>query len=188
MARNKRHRLPVANADLLQDLYEQVPDVDCSGRCHTHCVTFPTPAAEAREIARQTRPPIDLAALPKALPCPALQFGRCAVYPIRPLLCRIWGASELYRCVYGCTPANGVPRLTVEQTMMLMAASFDISGQHAIAAGLRTAADSPDLPALTSLMQGVVDGRTTLAQAWASRQTAIDSHRERTAHGPDSQH
>jgi uncharacterized protein len=43
-----------------------------------------------------------------APPCPALKDGRCTVYAVRPLLCRMWGAIETMPCPYGCTVTPGL--------------------------------------------------------------------------------
>jgi Fe-S-cluster containining protein len=40
--------------------------------------------------------------------CPALtEENRCAVYDIRPMICRLWGAMKSLRCGFGCQPATG---------------------------------------------------------------------------------
>jgi hypothetical protein len=41
--------------------------------------------------------------------CPALSLvGRCTVYEVRPMLCRLWGAVEGMRCDRGCLPVGGL--------------------------------------------------------------------------------
>jgi Fe-S-cluster containining protein len=37
--------------------------------------------------------------------CPYLVIGAgCAIYPVRPLICRIYGTSPTYRCAVGVSP------------------------------------------------------------------------------------
>jgi Fe-S-cluster containining protein len=44
----------------------------------------------------------------EAMSCPLLTIlGRCSVYQIRPMVCRIWGAVASMRCEHGCRPAGG---------------------------------------------------------------------------------
>ena len=43
--------------------------------------------------------------------------GRCSVYSIRPLICRIWGAAEGIPCVFGCQPER---LLSKEEADVLM--------------------------------------------------------------------
>jgi Fe-S-cluster containining protein len=34
--------------------------------------------------------------------------GRCAVYGIRPMVCRLWGLVEGMPCPHGCRPDGGL--------------------------------------------------------------------------------
>jgi Fe-S-cluster containining protein len=59
--------------------------------------------------------------------CDALTAGkRCAVYDLRPLVCRLWGAVESMPCVYGCVPEGGY--LTDMDAYRLIAESTRIGG------------------------------------------------------------
>lgn len=55
--------------------------------------------------------------------CPALQDGQCSVYDVRPMICRVWGASEDLVCPYGCRPEPGRRRLTSAETLALLDAA-----------------------------------------------------------------
>lgn len=33
--------------------------------------------------------------------------GRCSVYDVRPMVCRLWGLVPSMRCPYGCKPEGG---------------------------------------------------------------------------------
>jgi Fe-S-cluster containining protein len=97
----------------LTALYDQVPDPGCRGLCQQACgpidmhpyerarirragVTIPRPAEAVAELLATGE-----------YTCPALADGRCTVYDIRPMLCRLYGAAEDLRCEHGCTPEGG---------------------------------------------------------------------------------
>jgi hypothetical protein len=66
-------------------------------------------------------------ASPEQFWCDALTGGkRCAVYDLRPLLCRLWGAVEGMPCVYGCVPEGGY--LTDVEAYRMIAESMRIGG------------------------------------------------------------
>jgi hypothetical protein len=53
----------------------------------------------------------------KTVDCPLLRQGRCTVYAVRPLICRLWGVVESMPCPWGCRPERF---LTVEEGEALM--------------------------------------------------------------------
>lgn len=80
--------------------------------------------------------------------CDALAAdGRCSVYDLRPLICRLWGTAKELACPYGCVPEGGW--LTYAQTMELLNAARRVGGDraNAVAAGVCTATleRSPEL-------------------------------------------
>jgi Fe-S-cluster containining protein len=89
----------------LDDLYAQVPDVGCKGLCVNSCGSVAMSPEEQRRIAeRGVHLPL-LAAFVDH--CPALRNGRCSVYEVRPMVCRLWGAVEGMKCPFGCAPVFG---------------------------------------------------------------------------------
>jgi Fe-S-cluster containining protein len=44
----------------------------------------------------------------KDLVCPYLKDGKCSIYPVRPMICKLWGAVQAMQCVYGCVPEKGL--------------------------------------------------------------------------------
>jgi Fe-S-cluster containining protein len=83
----------------LDDLYAQVPDVGCKGLCVDSCGSVAMSPEERRRIAeRGVHLPL-LAAFVGH--CPALRNGRCSVYEVRPMVCRLWGAVEGMKCRFG---------------------------------------------------------------------------------------
>jgi|ERR1700677_137878 len=94
----------------LQALYDQVPAIpDCDGSCWTTCGPIEMSDRERqriREAGLRITPYREALATGGKFTCDALSSGKeCAVY--RPLICRLWGASEGLRCVYGCVPEGG---------------------------------------------------------------------------------
>lgn len=96
----------------LEQLYAQIPEVNCRGVCQDACGPIGMGDAEHARLSRpglpviprSDRTPADL--IPAS--CPALTaLGRCGVYQIRPMVCRIWGAVRSMRCPFGCVPAGG---------------------------------------------------------------------------------
>jgi len=124
----------------LQEIYGQVPAIpDCTGQCWTSCGPIDMSDRERQRIrqagykimpAEQARAQVD------TYWCEALTSGRrCAVYEMRPLICRLWGVMESLPCPYGCRPEGG-----------FMA---DIEGYRLIAAAWRAGGGRPDLDAAT---------------------------------------
>jgi len=62
--------------------------------------------------------------------CEALTSDkRCAIYELRPIVCRLWGAAEGLECPFGCVPEGGwLPR---EQAYRLIAESMRAGGHRA---------------------------------------------------------
>lgn len=114
----------------LDALYAELPDaMGCKGKCVASCGSVAMTAPEQQRIrARGVRVP--RARVFGDAGCPALVDGRCSVYDIRPLICRLWGASDHLPCPFGCVPDGG--RLTAEQTQQLMARykAITAAGRH----------------------------------------------------------
>jgi hypothetical protein len=115
----------------LQDLYAQVPAIpDCDGRCWTTCGVIDM---SDRERQRLRAAGYKITPWKKALAktekywCEALtEDKRCGAYPVRPLLCRLGGAIESLRCVYGCVPEGGW--LSDAEGYQLLSEALRISG------------------------------------------------------------
>jgi hypothetical protein len=118
----------------LEALYAQVPDIGCRGLCTDACGPV---TGGHRELVRMRRAGYRLPSHSQAWPliyqsggeyrCPALtDDGKCGGYEVRPMVCRIWGASVDLICPYGCLPQEGA-LLTRARSQMLL--------EHATAAG-----------------------------------------------------
>lgn len=124
MSRKSRTRVTRAEAiAALEDLYAQLPRLECKGLCFDSCT-----AVDASELERErmrergVELPMPLAhhrlqaliAVGKTPRCPALgPLNTCTVYDVRPFVCRVFGmvrdpADTLARgpmmCDYGCIP------------------------------------------------------------------------------------
>jgi Fe-S-cluster containining protein len=115
----------------LNELYSRVPKmIGCDGRCWISC----GPAdmadrerARLREAGYRITPPVEAHTQAETFWCEALTADhRCAVYEIRPLICRIWGAAESIQCPYGCVPAGGF--LSDDEVVSLLAEAENVGG------------------------------------------------------------
>jgi Fe-S-cluster containining protein len=121
----------------LAELYARIPAIPaCDGRCWTSCGPIEMSDRERQRIrAAGTRiTPYDKAmADVEGFWCDALTGDkRCAVYDLRPLVCRLWGAVEGMPCVYGCVPEGGF--LSDMDAYRMIAESMRIGGgKHELA-------------------------------------------------------
>jgi Fe-S-cluster containining protein len=115
----------------LDDVYRQIPPVDCRGQCLESCGPISMSRQEQGKLLAQgiNIPPMAeaIAALEKGEDyyCPALIEGRCSVYDDRPTICRLWGATESMPCAYGCTPDDA---LTQEESYRLLRLAAEVGG------------------------------------------------------------
>jgi len=90
--------------DKLEAIYAQLPRVACKGLCSTACGPIPMTTLEAdrmRKADRDHRSP----AVRSDYTCIYLtDRKRCAVYAVRPLICRVWGVVKRMSCMHGCVP------------------------------------------------------------------------------------
>lgn len=103
----------------LDDLYDQLPSLECKGLCHDSCTVIPASELERRRIAATGKtlgPPISheylrtLVASGRTPRCPALgPLNTCTVYAIRPFICRAFGVAAGLRCEHGCIPDKILP-------------------------------------------------------------------------------
>jgi hypothetical protein len=113
----------------LDDLYNQVPNINCKGLCTDSCGPVD---GGAREVVRMRRAGVALPPAHEGLRlvladpgyrCPALVDGACSTYGVRPMICRVWGASEDLPCPHGCRPEPGTPLLSSAETQHLVDAA-----------------------------------------------------------------
>jgi Fe-S-cluster containining protein len=111
-------------AQQLDELYAELPSIDCQRLCHDSCGIVPVGPAERARIERAAGKPLD--SRRDCASCTMLTDDRrCSVYEIRPILCRLWGVVENLRCPYGCKPDR---MLTIEEGYAFMRRAFEIGG------------------------------------------------------------
>lgn len=137
----------------LQALEASLPTLACQGHCTECCGPLGMSQLEFVRVRRAT--PLRLAES-QTPTCPLLKRGRCTVYAVRPLICRLWGIVETMPCPWGCRPARF---LTMEEGDVLMREVAQLSQTL-----------FPDAPARTmhtSEMIEQVQERGAKAVAWA---------------------
>jgi len=91
----------------IEDLYGMLPEIQCTPGCIECCRNFGIPSrtsvederlraylkAQGRELGQA-----------KGTTCPYVSEQGCTVYPVRPLICRLYGNSPNYRCKMGVRP------------------------------------------------------------------------------------
>jgi Fe-S-cluster containining protein len=115
----------------LEALYATLPKINCKGKCGESCGPLLIPRIEFERIEKkvgfvQIQPEAEWYITPRQwfnankadlvglqafgnLDCRMLSsFGRCQVYAVRPLVCRLWGTMQAQypymHCRFGCEP------------------------------------------------------------------------------------
>ena len=84
--------------------YAALPALACQGRCQAACGPITaTPPERDRILRRHHRVLRNQPGRPCRLLTPE---GTCAVYPDRPLICRLYGVVPSMRCPHGCAPTR----------------------------------------------------------------------------------
>ena len=105
----------------LQEIYQQVPKIECTGACVGECSVIPMSELEAGQIREVSLRPVTFETSPSGqhvtmipegpgLVCPMLVGTKCSIYNSRPLVCRIFGVSEGLACPKGCRPKKMLTR------------------------------------------------------------------------------
>ena len=153
----------------LEALYACVPDPGCRGLCASSCSRHVDASTAERERIADTG--VDLDAPTPDGACPALSramvtTGICTIHPIRPMVCRLWGAAASMPCPHGCVPEGGV--LDDATAMRMLAASLDAGGHRD--AGLRELLDACMAdPQAGALMAARLRGHRAVEPALAAR-------------------
>lgn len=126
MSRNSR-----INA-ALQAVYDQVPVmIGCTGECWISCGPVSMSDHEHKRIRQagyRVTPEEQAVQREETSWCEALtEAHRCAVYEIRPVMCRLWGTTKSTRCPFGCMPEGGF--LSEAERLRLIAEADRIGGR-----------------------------------------------------------
>ncbi len=93
----------------IQDLYALIPEMQCIPNCTICCREFGIPSRTPLEEAR-IREYLDREKIKfsyaSGTTCPYVTERGCSIYPVRPLICRLYGASKNYPCVKGVVPLS----------------------------------------------------------------------------------
>ena len=94
----------MTTTEALDELYAELPTVECQGKCWHECTTVPCSNAE---MLRAMGLRIEVPELQPGGFCPYLDMAskRCTVHAVRPMLCRLWGVTEGMKCPHGCKPS-----------------------------------------------------------------------------------
>ena len=114
----------------LDEIYAKVPTIACKGLCHETCGPLVIGDAERERILRRHHTTLQH---DEELTCSALTAEkRCAIYPDRPLLCRLWGVVKdsqvMTRCPYGCRPNRWLKNEKARRLMAKVYGKEGISG------------------------------------------------------------
>jgi Fe-S-cluster containining protein len=77
-----------------------IPAMKCDDGCGECCGVVPVTEAEYETIATYVASH-DIKPREQGLTCPFWQDGRCAVYDVRPLLCKLFGHTPGMTCSHG---------------------------------------------------------------------------------------
>lgn len=151
--------------DTLDALYARLPALECRGKCQHSCAASVdmSDVERARILAEASLRMPSRDEAPGA--CIALtMLGACVVYPVRPMICRLWGVTDAMRCPHGCRPAGGY--LADRDALNLLLDAFEVGGggySPAAIAEIRRLLDVPELlPLLSRLMRGDSGAYTAL--------------------------
>lgn len=92
-------------------MYAKLPELDCKGLCQECCGPIMMSRIEWVRIQESTGMPLEhfQKQAGETFVCPLLSpAGKCTVYEIRPLVCRLWGSTPKAKCPFGCQPKRWV--------------------------------------------------------------------------------
>ncbi|HYA42720.1 MAG TPA: YkgJ family cysteine cluster protein [Syntrophobacteraceae bacterium] len=93
----------------IEDLYALIPTMRCIPGCRECCIEFGVPSRTGiederiksflREHGMEMKHAVGTT-------CPYVCERGCAIYPVRPFTCRLYGASPNYLCKMGARPLD----------------------------------------------------------------------------------
>lgn len=116
----------------LEQIYDQLPTIDCKGKCADHCGVIPLGVDEERYI-RERYGADNIPEPDDDLSCSQLtDGGRCSIHPRRPLICRLFGLVKdpKMRCPHGCKPSFWLPEKTARKLMETVIKDTPINEGH----------------------------------------------------------
>jgi Fe-S-cluster containining protein len=111
--------VPNPKYEKLDKIYSKLPTIKCKGDCASSCSYIPVGKLEIERITKwlgfNPFPPLDEKMINDVMDgqmdlisyqCPLLKEGKCTIYKIRPLICRLFGLTKKMRCPFGCVPSK----------------------------------------------------------------------------------
>lgn len=86
----------------LYEIYDTIPELKCVSGCNECCGVIFWFRIEEENIRRYLKEHNIEYRYAKSLSdkCPYFEDGRCVIYPVRPVICRLYGVVENLRCKY----------------------------------------------------------------------------------------
>lgn len=110
----------------------EIPSFECERGCTSCCGRILVAADEWERIVAYRRArnlPVLTIRTDDPTLCPYVQEGRCAIYEVRPLICRLYGTTKGMRCPKGRRPRKLLPREVVDG--LLLAQKQRVGGRFA---------------------------------------------------------
>jgi Fe-S-cluster containining protein len=104
MNRKKRQKIERK----LEEFYKSLPTVNCKGLCQESCGPIAMTEFEYDRLMEKAKNPLTISDDDGT--CSMLKDGRCSVYEVRPLICRLWGLTKEMECPHGCVPTRWISR------------------------------------------------------------------------------
>ncbi len=93
----------------LEDIYALLPDFQCLPGCTECCRSIGAPSRtelEEKRIRAYIKKQGIRPGRRRDNSCPYVSEGGCAIYPVRPFICRLYGTSPNYLCKMGVRPVR----------------------------------------------------------------------------------
>ena len=115
----------------VEDIYDLIPELICKKGCYECCKNFGVPSrtqVEDERIKKFLRDHSMQLGVAQGHTCPYLDEdlpeGGCSIYPVRPLICRLYGTSPNYRCKIGVMPVRPLEEDEEEEIFYLYRKNF----------------------------------------------------------------
>jgi Fe-S-cluster containining protein len=119
--------MSVYHNNKLDKIYRQLPTINCKGECAASCGIIPVGELEIKRISEW------LGFNPFPTPekmleditsnnldnckCSLLKEGKCTIYRLRPLICRLFGLTKKMKCPFGCVPSKWLDDATAKRLL-----------------------------------------------------------------------
>lgn len=97
----------------LDKIYKKLPKLNCKGKCTDACSLIRVGKYERERITKMlgndpfipTDGFLEVIQKPQCeWACKLLKDGKCTIYSLRPLICRLFGLVKKMQCPFGCMP------------------------------------------------------------------------------------